>query len=69
MNQDEFVNKWLAYVRSNKDRINKTITQMEKGEGILFMRNLAAEQGVELTPQEVQDAYMVLKKSLKIIEE
>lgn len=69
MNQEEFVNNWLSYVKSHKDRINKTLTQLETENGLLFMRNLAAEQGVELTPQEVKDAYKILKQSLKIVEE
>lgn len=54
---------FLNYVKANKTRVET----MVKNHDVYAIRNGAAEQGVELTPQEVKDYVEMLKLGLLIV--
>ena len=59
MNEKDF----LDYVRANQDYFMKMLEE----NSIHSMRNDAAERGIELTPQEVEDYVDLLAKALLVI--
>ncbi len=57
--------KFLSHLNDNYDHIK---TYMSSGVDPKIIRNAAAEQGVELTPQETSDCIKIIEDALKFIE-
>jgi ubiquinone/menaquinone biosynthesis C-methylase UbiE len=57
--------KFLLHLNNNYDAIK---SYMSSGVDPKWIRNAAAEQGVELTPQETLDCIEVIRSGIKYIE-
>ena len=61
--QRESSTKFINYVRHNYDSVKRTMDQDN-----LFLRNYAAENGVEWTPDEIKNLKKLLATALDIID-
>jgi len=57
---------WLDFVRNNKDNLRYAVTQHE--DCWYNIREQMAEQGIELTPDELNDLVSLVRDSLLEIE-
>lgn len=62
--QRESSTKFINYVRQNYDRVKSTV-ELDN----LFLRNYAAEHGVECTPDEIENLQKLLGAALDIIDD
>jgi hypothetical protein len=63
---DKEWNKWYKYVESRYDAIMEQMPNYED-ENLLFTRKIAAEMGVEFTPEEVKDYARLIKVTMEMI--
>lgn len=63
---DKEWNKWYKYVESRYDAIMEQMPYYED-ENLLFTRKIAAEMGVEFTPEEVKDYARLIKVTMEMI--
>ena len=61
--QRESSTKFINYVRHNYENVKRTMEQDN-----LFLRNYAAENGVEWTPAEIENLKKLLATALDIVE-
>ena len=57
---------WLDFVRENREKLSKAI--YDAGGNFPKTRNTMAEYGVELTPLQLDELVMLIRRSLEIIE-
>ena len=67
MNKTEMRKSWLDYVRKNKNFLQFAIDNYD--DAWYNVRQDIAEQGVELTPDELKDLVEMVRDSLKEIED
>lgn len=65
-NLDKEWEKWLGYVRKRYDIIEQQMSFYEE-ENTLFTRQMAAEMGMELTPEEVRNYSDLIKYTFEIV--
>ena len=58
---------WLNFVRENKNALQYAVDQYE--DCWYNIRQLMAEQGVEMTPDELKDSVSLVKQSIEDITE
>ena len=63
---DKEWNKWYKYVESRYDTIMEQMPYYED-ENLHFTRRIAAEMGVEFTPEEVKDYARLIKVTMEMI--
>lgn len=59
---------WYEYAKSNYHNIKKQMHYYDD-ENLSFTRNLAAEMGVEFTPQELISITNLIKMTIEMIED
>jgi len=67
--KEEALATWLGHVNRNKEKLKYTIEKLSTPSGLLEDRNLLAEHGVEVTPQELKEFVALVKASLDILED
>lgn len=63
---DKEWNKWYKYVESRYDAILEQMPYYEE-ENLLLTRKIAAEMGVEFTPEEVKEYATLIKVTMDMI--
>ena len=69
MDKDDVLREWYKYVRENYNRLKQAVTCVTSGEReLLLTRQIMAELGHEITPQELKDFAEILSETLEAIE-
>ena len=61
--------EWVSYVLDDEDKFRKAASDLSSREGILFLRNKMAEHGKECTPSEIEEFGLLIKETIKFIDE
>ena len=61
--------EWVSYVSNDENKFRKAAADLSSREGILSLRNKMAEQGKECTPSEIEEFGLLIKETIKFIDE
>lgn len=68
MHKDEIGREWYRYVRTNYDRLKAAVNEISGERELLTTRELMAEMGCEITPEELRKFAKLIRETLEIVE-
>lgn len=67
--KEEVVLAWIEHVKNNRARMEHLSETLSAPSGFYYNRQLLAENGVEITPQELAEFRELVKATLEKIDE